>query len=60
MYSNSQFVSLEIMCHQRATLAKKKMERWRAESEYWLAEAGEWKQFRESLHPIKEVEWIEA
>jgi len=48
------------MCHQRATLAKKKMERWRAESEYWLAEAGEWKQFRESLHPIKEVEWIEA
>jgi hypothetical protein len=60
MYSNSQFVSLEIMCHQRATLAKKKMERWRAESEYWLAEAGEWKQFRESLHPIKEGEWIEA
>jgi hypothetical protein len=31
MYSNSQFVALEIMCHQRAMFAKKKMECWQAE-----------------------------
>jgi hypothetical protein len=53
MYSNSQFVALEIMCHQRAMLAKKKMECWQAEMEYWLAEAGEWKHIRESLHPLE-------
>jgi hypothetical protein len=58
MYSNSQFVGFEIMCHQRATLAKKKMECWQAETEYWLAEAEEWKQFRESRHPFKEIECL--
>jgi hypothetical protein len=58
MYSNSQFVAFEIMCHQRATLAKKKMECWQAETEYWLAEAEEWKQFRESRHPFKEIECL--
>jgi hypothetical protein len=41
MNSKSQFASLEAMCRQRAALAKKEME-------YWLAEAEEWKQFRES------------
>ena len=41
MYSNSQFVALEIMCRERATLTKKEMEHWQAETEYWLAEAEE-------------------
>ena len=58
MYSSSQFVALEIMCRERATLAKKEMEQWQAENEYWQAEAEEWKQFRESLHPFKEVECL--
>jgi hypothetical protein len=60
MYSNSQFVALEIMCRERATLTKKEMERWQAETEYWLAEAEEWRRFRESLDPLKEVECLEA
>jgi hypothetical protein len=56
MYSDSQFVALEIMCHERATLATKEIEHWRAETKYWLAEAEEWRRFRES----KEVECLEA
>jgi hypothetical protein len=48
MYSTDEFASLEIMCRERATLAKKEMESWFAEAEYWLAEAEEWKQLRES------------
>ena len=56
MYSDSQFVALEIMCRERATLTKKAMEYWQAETEYWLAEAEEWRRFRES----KEVECLEA
>jgi hypothetical protein len=56
MYSNSQFVAFEIMCSHRATLAKMNVERWQAETDYWLAEAEEWKQFRESVHPFKEIE----
>ena len=55
MYSNSQFVAFEIMCNHRATRAKMNMERWQAETDYWLAEAEEWKQFRESVHPTKEI-----
>jgi hypothetical protein len=41
MYSTEEFAVLEIMCRDRATLAKKEMEF--AEAEYWLAEAKEWK-----------------
>jgi hypothetical protein len=47
MYSNNQFAALELMCRERAALAKKDME-------YWLAEAEEWKQLRESSDPFKE------
>jgi hypothetical protein len=39
--SKSQFASLEIMCRERATLAKKEMD-------YWLAEAEEWKRLKEA------------
>jgi hypothetical protein len=53
MYSSSQFVALEIMCRERATLAKKEMEQWQAENEYWQAEAEEWKQFRETVECLE-------
>jgi hypothetical protein len=52
MYSVDEFAVLEIMCRERATLAKKEMEY--AETEYWLAEAEEWKQLRESPDPFIE------
>jgi hypothetical protein len=39
MYSKSQFNDLEVMCHERAAVARKEME-------YWLAEAEEWARFR--------------
>jgi hypothetical protein len=35
MYSKSQFCALEVMCRQRAAVARKEME-------YWLKEAEEW------------------
>jgi hypothetical protein len=35
MYSKSQFYDLEVMCRQRAAVARKEME-------YWLSEAEEW------------------
>jgi hypothetical protein len=54
MYSDSQFVALEIMCRERAMFTKKEMEHWQAETEYWLAEAEEWRRFRES----KEAECV--
>jgi hypothetical protein len=41
MSSKDQFGALEVMCRERATIAKKEME-------YWLAEPAEWKQLRES------------
>jgi hypothetical protein len=41
MNSKDQFAALEGMCRERAALAKK-------ETEYWLAEAEEWKQLRKS------------
>jgi hypothetical protein len=44
MYSTDEFAALEIMCRERATLAKKEMEF--AEAEYWRAEAEEWKQLK--------------
>ena len=47
MNSNSQFAALELMCRERAAVAKKEME-------YWLAEAEEWKQLRESPGPFTE------
>ena len=51
MNSENQFASLEIMCRERAALAKKEME-------YWLAEAEEWKRFKESSGPSRERESI--
>jgi hypothetical protein len=48
MYSNDQFTALEIMCRERAALAKQEME-------YRLAEAKEWKQLREYPEPIIEI-----
>jgi hypothetical protein len=50
MYSKKQFAALELMCRERAALAKKGMEYWLME--YWLAEAEEWKQLKESLDPF--------
>ncbi len=47
MYSGDQFASFEFMCLERAALAKKEME-------YWLAEAEEWKQLRETADPFVE------
>jgi hypothetical protein len=41
MYSKMQFSALELMCRERAVLAKREMEY--ALFEYWLAEAEEWK-----------------
>jgi hypothetical protein len=41
MDSKQQFAALEFMCRERAALAKKEME-------YWLAEAEEWRELRES------------
>ncbi len=39
MDSKSQFYALEVMCRERAAVAKKEME-------YWQAEAEEWARFR--------------
>jgi hypothetical protein len=39
MDSKSQFYALEVMCHERAAVARKEME-------YWLNEAQEWEQLR--------------
>jgi hypothetical protein len=47
MYSKKQFAALEAMCRERAALARKEMEY--SLMEYWLAEAAEWKQLRESV-----------
>ena len=52
MYSKMQFASLELMCRERAVLAKKEMEY--ALFEYWLAEAVEWKEFKEISDPFVE------
>jgi hypothetical protein len=45
MYSKTQFAALEHMCRERAALASKETEYSLAE--YWLAEAEEWKEFRD-------------
>ena len=47
MNSKSQFVALEIMCRERAALARKELE-------YWEAEAEEWRRLVES--PVASVE----
>jgi hypothetical protein len=46
MYSKDQFYVLEVMCRQRAAVARKEME-------YWLNEAEEWTRVSTSpmLHP---------
>jgi hypothetical protein len=41
MDSKSRFYALEVMCRERAAVARKEMT-------YWLAEAEEWAQFRKS------------
>jgi hypothetical protein len=51
MYSKKQFITLEAMCREQATLARSEMEY--SLMKYWLAEAEEWKQFRQS-DPFKE------
>ena len=48
MYSRKQFAALEAMCRERAALARTEMEY--SLTEYWLAEAEEWKQLRQSIH----------
>jgi hypothetical protein len=53
MNSKDQFAAFEFMCLERAALAKKEME-------YWLAEAEEWKQLRESPDPFVEGRVIPA
>ena len=50
MYSEKQFAALEAMCRERAALARKEMEH--SLMEYWLAEAKEWKQLKETLEPF--------
>jgi hypothetical protein len=45
--SKDQIAALGVMSRERAALAKKEME-------YWLAEAEEWKQLRESPDPFAE------
>ena len=50
MYSETQFAALEAMCREQAARASKEMEY--SLMEYWLAEAEEWKQLKESLYPF--------
>jgi hypothetical protein len=45
--SKGHFAALEVMCRERAALARREMK-------YWLAEAEEWKQPRESRDPFVE------
>ena len=51
MYSKKQFAALEAMCREQAALAGYEMEY--SLMKYWLAEAEEWKQLRQS-DPFKE------
>jgi hypothetical protein len=44
MDTKSQFYALEVMCRERAAVARKDME-------YWLNEAEEWAQLRIANHP---------
>jgi hypothetical protein len=47
MNSKDHFAALEVMCRERAALARREME-------YWLAKAEEWKELRESPDPFIE------
>jgi hypothetical protein len=58
MYSTDEFASLENMCRELATLAKKEMDYLL--TEYWLAEAEEWKQLKDSTAKREAVMAIEA
>jgi hypothetical protein len=51
MYSKKQFTALKAMCREQAALARNEMEY--SLMKYWLAEAEEWKQLRQS-DPFKE------
>jgi hypothetical protein len=51
MYSKMQFTALEAMCREQAARARSEMEY--SLMRYWLAEAEEWKQLRQS-GPFKE------
>ena len=53
MYSKKQFAALERMCREQAALARTEMEY--ALTEYWLAEAEEWKQLRQAAPSKKEL-----
>jgi hypothetical protein len=53
MYSKTQFAALELMCREQAALAKKEMEYSLAQ--YWLAEAEEWKEFRDLPDPFIDI-----
>jgi hypothetical protein len=46
MYSKEEFAVLELMCREVAELAKREMEH--SLSEYWLAEAEEWKRLKDA------------
>jgi uncharacterized protein YdaU (DUF1376 family) len=50
MYSRKQFAAMEAMCREQAALARTEMEY--SLMEYWLSEAEEWKQLRESRDPF--------
>jgi hypothetical protein len=49
MDSKSQFYALEVMCRERAAMARKEME-------YWLNEAEEWTQLRKANHQSPRAE----
>jgi hypothetical protein len=49
MDTKSQFYALEVMCRERAAVARKDME-------YWLNEAEEWAQLRKADHPSRGAE----
>jgi hypothetical protein len=48
MDSRKRFFALEIMCRERARLAK-------ADFDYWLAEADEWARYKDSSEPLMEA-----
>jgi len=53
MYSKEEFAVLELMCREVAELAKREMEY--SLSEYWLAEAEEWKQVKDAAPSMLET-----
>ena len=58
MDSRNKFAALEVMCREKAALAKKEMD-------YWLAEASEWKRLREAssaseLRMPVQLDWCAA